>query len=66
MKNYNKLPSKERKRQMEYSYKQTERQEELAFKKMCKQAERDKMNAMRDNERLDDSDDDDLDWSDNE
>ena len=41
---------------MEYSYNQTERQEELAFKKMCKQMERDKMNAMRENQPLTDKD----------
>ena len=37
MKNYNKLPFKERKRHLEYSYKQTERQEELLIKKMIKE-----------------------------
>ena len=39
MKNYNKLPFKERKRHLEYSYKQTERQEELLIKKMIKEKE---------------------------
>lgn len=33
MKNYNKLPFKERKRHLEYSFKQTERQEEILMKK---------------------------------
>lgn len=33
MKNYNKLPFKERKRHLEYSFKQTERQEEILIKK---------------------------------
>jgi hypothetical protein len=40
MKNYNKLPFKERKRQAEYSFRQTERQEEIALKKEFEELKR--------------------------
>lgn len=45
MKMYNKLPARERKRQLEYSYKQTERQEELALKKELMRLEKMKQQA---------------------
>lgn len=40
MKNYNKLPLKERKRQAEYSFRQIERQEEIALKKELEELKR--------------------------
>ena len=50
MKNYNKLPFKERKRHLEYSYNQTERQEELLKKKLIKSLEEEKLAAYREQE----------------
>ena len=49
MKNYNKLPFKERKRHLDYSYNQTARQEELLLKKEIRRMEQEKMMALRDN-----------------
>lgn len=51
MKNYNKLPFKERKRHLEYSYNQTARQEELLIKKMIKKSAAYKEESKTDKER---------------
>lgn len=45
MKTYNKLPFKERQRQLKYSYTQTERQEELLLKKEIRRLEESKIAA---------------------
>lgn len=45
MKHYNKIPFKERMHRIDYSYKQTEKQEELLLKREMKQLEREKFDA---------------------
>ena len=56
MKNYNKLPFKERKRHLEYSYNQTARQEELLIKREIKALEEAKRSAYRVQESTTDKD----------
>ena len=50
MKTYNKLPFKERKRHLEYSYNQTAKQEELLIKREVKALEESKLAAYREQE----------------
>lgn len=50
MKTYNKLPFKERKRHLEYSYNQTAKQEELLIKRELKALEESKLAAYREQE----------------
>ena len=50
MKNYNKLPFKERKRHLEYQFNQTERQEEILIKKEIERMRREKIEAHRSEE----------------
>lgn len=50
MKTYNKLPFKERKRHLEYSYNQTAKQEELLIKREMKALEEAKLAAYREQE----------------
>lgn len=50
MKTYNKLPFKERKRHLEYSYNQTAKQEELLIKREMKALEESKLAAYREQE----------------
>ena len=50
MKTYNKLPFKERKRHLEYSYNQTTKQEELLIKREMKALEESKLAAYREQE----------------
>lgn len=50
MKNYNKLPFKERKRHLEYQFNQTERQEEILLKREFKRLCQEKIAAQRSDE----------------
>ena len=53
MKNYNKLPFKERKRHLDYQYNQTAKQEELLIKRELKALEEEKLAAYRENYKTD-------------
>lgn len=50
MKNYNKLPFKERKRHLEYQFNQTERQEEILLKREFERLRQEKIAANRSQE----------------
>lgn len=56
MKTYNKLPFRERKRQLEYSYNQTARQEELLWKKEIERLEKLKSATLQRQENMTDKD----------
>ena len=47
MKQYNKLPFKERKRHAEYRFNQTERQDKIQFEREMKKYEKEKLSACR-------------------
>lgn len=51
MKNYNKLPFKERKRHLEYQYNQTERQERILTEREMKRLEQEKFDAFYNEEK---------------
>jgi hypothetical protein len=53
VKNYNKLPFKERKRHLDYQYNQTAKQEELLIKRELKALEEEKLAAYRENYKTD-------------
>lgn len=53
MKNYNKLPFKERKRHLDYQYNQTTKQEELLIKRELKALEEEKLAAWREQSKTD-------------
>lgn len=50
MKNYNKLPFKERKRRLEYQFNQTERQEEILLQREFERLRQEKIAANRSQE----------------